>query len=43
MAIEREGFQELGLKLDFQGMRPQIPFHFDAGFDDVYLLEKKGI
>lgn len=35
-------------------MRPQIPFHFDAdfddadpmndaGFDDVYLLEKKGI
>lgn len=52
MAIEREVFEELGLKLDFQGMRPQITFHFDAdfddadpmndaGFDDVYLLEKE--
>ncbi len=39
-AIERELFEELGLKLDLQHVRPHLTVNFDAGFDDIYLLER---
>lgn len=40
-AAEREVFEELGLKLDLQNVRPYITINFDNGFDDVYLIEKE--
>lgn len=40
-AIEREIFEEIGLKVDLQNVRPHLTINFDAGFDDIYLLEKE--
>lgn len=37
-AIERELFEELGLRVDFSDKRPAMTFNFDHGFDDFYLL-----
>ena len=38
-AAEREVLEEIGLKLDLQGVRPHLTINFDKGFDDVYLVE----
>lgn len=40
-AIERELFEEIGLKIDFQNIQPHLTINFDVGFDDVYLIEKE--
>lgn len=39
-AIERELFEEIGLKIDLQNVRPHLTINFDVGFDDIYLIEK---
>lgn len=39
-AIERELFEEIGLKLDLQNIRPHLTINFDVGFDDIYIIEK---
>ncbi|MDO5047606.1 MAG: NUDIX domain-containing protein [Anaerococcus sp.] len=39
-AIERETLEELGLNLDFTGLRPIITANFDKGFDDIYIIRK---
>lgn len=39
-AAEREVLEELGLKVDLQGVRPHFAINFDHGFDDVYLIER---
>ncbi len=38
-AAHRELFEELGLSVSFEDLRPMITVNFDGGFDDVYLLE----
>ena len=38
-AIRRELLEELGLDLDFSGLRPYLTVNFDDGFDDIYLVE----
>lgn len=38
-AAEREVFEEIGLKLDLSGARPDFTINFVDGFDDYYLLE----
>ncbi len=38
-AIERELFEEIGLKIDLQDRRPHLTMNFDTGFDDIYLIE----
>lgn len=40
-AIERELWEELGLKIDLRNVRPHLTINFDTGFDDVYLIEKE--
>lgn len=39
-AIEREIFEELGIKNDFSDIRPILTIHFDKGFDDVYTVNR---
>lgn len=39
-AAEREVFEELGLRIGLQGVRPHFTINFDHGFDDVYLIEQ---
>lgn len=39
-AAERELFEELGIHLDLQGIRPNLTINFTPGFDDFYLVEK---
>ena len=39
-AMERELFEEIGLKLNLQEMRPHLTINFDYGFDDIYIIEK---
>ena len=39
-AAERELFEEIGLKLDLQNVRPHITINFINGFDDFYLIEE---
>lgn len=39
-AMERELFEEIGLKIDLQNVRPHLTVNFDVGFDDIYLIEK---
>lgn len=39
-AIERELFEEIGLKINLQSIQPQLTINFDIGFDDVYLIER---
>ena len=38
-AAERELFEELGLRMDFEHARPAFTINFDNGFDDFYLAE----
>lgn len=40
-AAERELFEELGIKMDFRGIRPNLTINFEHGFDDFYLVEKE--
>lgn len=40
-AVERELFEEIGLKINFQNIRPNLTVNFDVGFDDIYLIEKE--
>lgn len=37
-AVEREVYEEIGLKLDMSDVRPALTPNFDKGFDDFYLL-----
>lgn len=39
-AAERELFEELGVKLDLQGIRPNLTINTVHGFDDIYIVEK---
>lgn len=39
LAIERELFEELGLKYDFSHTRPKITFSIGQGFVDVYIIK----
>ncbi len=39
-AIQREVYEEIGLKLDFENILPHITLNFNQGFDDIYLIEK---
>lgn len=38
VSAARELFEELGIKYDFSGMRPQLTINFSEGFDDFYLI-----
>ena len=38
-AAERETSEELGLKINLDGIRPSLTINFDTGFNDIYLLE----
>ena len=38
-AAERETSEELGLKINLDGIRPSLTVNFDTGFDDIYLIE----
>ena len=38
--VERELFEEIGLTINLQNVRPNLTMNFDTGFDDVYLIEK---
>lgn len=40
-AAERETLEELGIKLELQGIRPRYTINFDHGFDDIYVLEQE--
>lgn len=40
IAITRELFEELGIELDMNGVRPNFTINFDKGFNDVYLINK---
>lgn len=40
-AIEREIFEEIGLKIDLQNIQPHLTINFDTCFDDVYLIERE--
>ncbi|MCH5350332.1 MAG: NUDIX domain-containing protein [Oscillospiraceae bacterium] len=37
-AAEREAAEELGLKIDFSGMRPAFTVNFVHGFDDYFIV-----
>lgn len=39
-AAQRELYEEIGLDLDFQQVRPHLTINFERGFDDIYLIEK---
>lgn len=39
-AAERELFEELGVEVNLNGIRPKLTVNFDRGFDDIYLIEK---
>lgn len=41
LAAERETYEELGLKIHLQGVRPYFTMNFSNGFDDYYILEKE--
>ncbi|KZE37810.1 NUDIX hydrolase [Bhargavaea cecembensis] len=40
-AAARELEEELGIRLDLEGVRPQLTINFERGFNDVYLIEKE--
>lgn len=39
-AAEREVFEEIGLKIHLEHVRPSLTINFESGFDDIYLVEK---
>lgn len=38
-AASRELFEELGIRYNFERIRPQFTINFERGFDDYYLIE----
>ncbi|MBR6789539.1 MAG: NUDIX domain-containing protein [Oscillospiraceae bacterium] len=40
-AAHREVLEELGLSIDFTGIRPQMTINFPGGFDDMYFIERE--
>lgn len=40
IAATRETFEELGINLDLDSIRPQMTINFPQGFDDIYLVTK---
>ncbi len=40
-AMERELLEEIGLKTDLQGVRPNLTINFNPGFDDIYLIDQE--
>ncbi|WP_318246316.1 NUDIX hydrolase [Bacillus sp. PS06] len=40
-AAERELYEEIGLKVDFQQVRPHLTINFENGFDDFYLIQEE--
>ncbi len=38
MAAERETFEEIGLKISLEGVRPHFSVSYDEGFDDWYVV-----
>ena len=40
-AAEREFREELGFPLDLHGLRPAVTVHFEAGFDDFFIVERE--
>lgn len=39
-AVERELYEELGLKMSFESARPYLTVHFSQGFDDIYVADR---
>ncbi|WP_246943534.1 NUDIX hydrolase [Bacillus pinisoli] len=39
-AAQRELYEEIGLKADFQHVRPHLTINFEYGFDDIYLIQE---
>jgi isopentenyldiphosphate isomerase len=39
-AAQRELYEEIGLKVDFQQIRPHLTINFENGFDDIYLIQE---
>ena len=39
-AAERELYEELGIRHNFEGVRPHMTVNFNRGFDDIYLVVK---
>lgn len=39
-AAEREVFEELGIKIDLSGKRPNFTTYFSVGINDIYIVEK---
>lgn len=37
-AAEREAFEEIGLKINLEGVRPHFSVSYDEGFDDWYVV-----
>ena len=40
MAVKRELFEELGIEIDINNIRPNFTVNFDKGFNDIYLINK---
>lgn len=40
-AIERELFEEIGLKIRLENVQPHLTINFDVGFNDIYLMERE--
>lgn len=39
-AAAREVYEELGVTVSLEGIRPVLTIHYDEGFDDIYVVEK---
>lgn len=33
-------YEEIGLKVDFQHLRPHLTINFENGFNDIYLIQE---
>ncbi|MBC8560862.1 NUDIX hydrolase [Fumia xinanensis] len=40
-AMERELFEEIGLNINLQNVRPHLTINYETGFDDIYLIERE--
>lgn len=40
-AVQRELFEELGIKADFSAQRPSFTINFRRGFDDYYIMNEE--
>ena len=39
-AIAREIYEEIGVDIDMNGIRPHLTINFECGFDDVYIINR---